>query len=119
MLVYGHFSLGSGVVESIPSYFYYVKLLNGGYKLKHIPTDICTIFRDENESPYIIAHYYNGIPSSRGIYGNVGDRNIIRIGNTYIDEETGYVHTEYVWYDRNGDVEIHIPSNSTIEEFIP
>lgn len=116
-IVNGHFALGSGSVKSEPSYFYYVKLENGGYKLKSILAEECTIFRDEDASPYIIAHYsYDDGLIGKQSFGEIGDEYIVR---KFVYEYENKQQITYLVYYIEGEVEIHIPRNSSIDQYNP
>lgn len=125
MMIDGHFSggffLGSGYIESVPSYFYYVKLSNGGYKLKTVPTEDCIIFMDEDKSPYLLAAYDSGHSTALGNYGDIGDEMISRKygDEIFVDIYTNEKRFQYVMYYRTGDVELHIPPNSIIKQYKP
>ena len=125
-MIEGHYSggffIGSGYVKSVPSYFYYIKLANGGYKLKTVPTEECIIFMDENTSPYLVAGYDDGYRSGyEGVYGETGDEDISRKSNDSATEDyyKGQKTYSYIHYSRTGDVELHIPANSIIKEYKP
>jgi hypothetical protein len=123
VMIDGHFSggffLGSGYIESVPSYFYYIKLSNGGYKLKTVPTEDCVIFMDENTSPYLKAIYIGGyISPSSGEYGDVGSEYIRRKYDSFLYDADN-IQVRYANYYRSGDVELHIPANSIIKEYKP
>jgi hypothetical protein len=52
--VTGRFVLGSGSVESVPVYVYYVKQENGAFKLKYIDARVTDVYMDEDINPYLI-----------------------------------------------------------------
>jgi len=110
----GSFYLGSGTIEGRPSYSYYVLNSDGGYKLKSVSADICTVYRDEDKAPYIVAGYKKASPFQEQSYtsehGNIGDRWIQR---KYGDDIT------YTTYILNSEVYIHIPRDSKIGGFNP
>jgi hypothetical protein len=113
----------SGYIESVPSYFYYIQLPSGGYKLETIPASDCVIFMDENESPYLVAHYGYGYLSRSGgeEYGETGSQRIVRRygSNTVTVDYMNGSYQQYVRYERIGDVELHIPANSIVKEYKP
>jgi hypothetical protein len=104
----GSFVLGSGYIEGYPAYTYYVKLDNGGYQLKTVMASVCTVFQDQDETPYITAEYRTAQwyeeRTSTSDYGEIGSKYIVRDGHTYV---------------LNSIVEIHIPANSIVREFKP
>jgi hypothetical protein len=51
--VEGHFVLGSGNVESVPVYVYFVKKESGAYAMKYVDAGKTDLFMDENDNPYI------------------------------------------------------------------
>jgi len=127
MMIDGHIGGGaflfSGYIESVPSYFYYIKLPNGGYKLKTAPAEECTIYMDEEKSPYILVHYADGhFASGRsGEYGDIGSEYILRRYDEELetDRYTSEKVYRYVYYYRTGDIELHIPPNSIVKEYKP
>jgi hypothetical protein len=69
----GRFVLGSGSVESVPVYVYYVKQENGAFKLKYIDARVTDVYMDEDINPYLmqtieVGYYSDGtsIPSCTG-----------------------------------------------------
>lgn len=122
--VSGRFILGSGSVNSYPVYYFQDRLSNGGYKLRWIRSSDCTIFYDENDSPYIRATYQaeHDVVAPTSAYGIVGDDSIaLKYGEQHWKdyEGTPIVITLYGWYERVGDAEIHIPENSLKREYTP
>jgi hypothetical protein len=119
--VYGSFRLGRGTVSSIPSYFYYVKLPNGGYKIKSLQAGTATIFMDEDESPYISANYkFKQRHNGEKVSGDVGDNIIcIRYDSINFTDDDGNMRTLdcYGLFERIGYVEIHLPNGSIVEEY--
>ena len=115
MSVYGSFFLGSGYVGSYPSYFFYKSTGDGGYKLYSIPSKDCKVYLD-SDAAYIQAKYVRSpgkvVPTAQ--HGEVGGS---LISYSYGKYRNGDLM--YAWYERAGDVEIHIPSNSTISRFNP
>jgi len=57
MLVSGNFILGSGYIDTEPSYMYYIRNSRGNYELNWVPSAITEIAMDENTSPYLIKTY--------------------------------------------------------------
>ena len=110
--VSGSFTLGSGSVKNAPSYLYYIKTSDGGYRLKSVDASKCIVYQDENVTPYIKSQYLRSDTLFRDMVyserGNIGDNYIVRFIN-----ETG----SYDWYELDGDVEIHIPFDGVVKEF--
>jgi hypothetical protein len=52
-LVHGDFMLGSGSVNSVPSYIYYTRA-GGGYILNTVPASRSIIYMDEQTSPFVV-----------------------------------------------------------------
>jgi hypothetical protein len=113
----GEFTLGSGCVDSQPAYYFYEDNGNGGYKLHSVLASECSIYYDEQNSPYITAVYRDEMgdeapPTSP--FGNIGDTYIsIKYGNDSNGKPL------YAWMDRVGDAEIHIPPSAKQEVYTP
>jgi hypothetical protein len=116
MSVSGHFVLGSGTVSGKPVYLYYINTPGGGYKLKSVDASICTIYQDENTTPYIAGGYYMDTNwlNERKLreVGDIGDKSITR---NYRNDG----HNIYDQYILGSEVSIHIPANSIVQEYKP
>ena len=77
--VYGSFTLGSGIVESVPIYYAYTKADDGGYKIlkmedvilyeddsitpKYVSSQVC-----KDQKPYAWNNWYRGCTNKRAVY---------------------------------------------------
>lgn len=93
--VYGHFSLGSGEVESSPVYYAYTKTDDGGYSLLTIkqksPFYVETILYEKNETPrYIIKTTCKRKTNWINWYGECSTKSMLIVPeNTIIEEFKG------------------------------
>jgi hypothetical protein len=91
--IHGSFILGSGTIESVPTYFFYYKVYGGGYKLGKVQYYDMTIIEDDSFTPGVYKAWFQHTPCNKKL-----NRWVIR------------KQSKYYYY-------IYVPSGTIIKNF--